>query len=173
MGEKLEVLSGNIEITVHGNICISEENKRLIRGWLGEMHDTTNDNGHAWLKAAYVDCFDFPYEIHRWVRWVHRRAMVRKIGGFEWKHFRNSHFHLSTILGLCGVVPSVRGKGGPLWVRIVFNCFNFYSINIVYCTLKREQLILAYGVLASILYQTNNFLFETIDVNFCTKLSVS
>ena len=25
--------------------------------------------------------------------------------------------------------PSVRGKGGSLWVRIVFNCFNFYSID--------------------------------------------
>ena len=30
--KKIEILSGNIEITVHGNICISEENKRLIRG---------------------------------------------------------------------------------------------------------------------------------------------
>ena len=34
--------------------------------------------------------------------------------------------HLET----CGAEPSVRGKGGPLWVRIVFNCFNFYSIDI-------------------------------------------
>ena len=56
--------------------------------------------------------------------------MVRNIRGFEWKHFRNSCFHLSTILGPDDVEPSVGGKGGPLWVRIVFNCFNFYSIDV-------------------------------------------
>ena len=32
-------------------------------------------------------------------------------------------------LGTCGMGPSVRDKGGPFWVRIVFNCFNFYSID--------------------------------------------
>jgi len=66
-------------------------------------------------------------------RWVHRRAMVKKVEGFEWKYFRSSCFHLSTIYLpswdlWCGVIRE--GKGGPLWLRIIFNCFNFYSIDI-------------------------------------------